>query len=269
MELDLDHLELLPSDLLECVKKSVDIIEKAFELFSVQQLALSFNGGKDCSVLLHLIHSVLLRREKLSKSSSSSQKLDFFKDKSISNCVGDDNDKKNIETENLKFNVGVSNPAMKTTVNPLLAIYFDTPNIFPEEYEFTLQTSHRYGLNLIVIPCKTIKEGTKFLPSNTKAVFVGSRKTDPYCENLIDFSPTDSDKGWAPFMRVNALLHWTYKEVWSFINYIQLPYCSLYDSGYTSIGSQLTTKPNPNLLKEGKYEPAHTLIDGETERDGR
>lgn len=47
-------------------------------------------------------------------------------------------------------------------------------------------------------------------------------------------------------------------------------YCKLYDDGYTSLGSVKNTKRNPHLQAlDGSFRPAHTLIDGALERQGR
>lgn len=46
------------------------------------------------------------------------------------------------------------------------------------------------------------------------------------------FTPTDSDKGWVPLMRINPILHWNYKDVWDFLKTFKVRYCSLYDAGY-------------------------------------
>ena len=121
-----------------------------------------------------------------------------------------------------------------------------------------------------------------------KAILMGTRGDDPHGKWVQDFSRTDVDKGWPDFMRVNPILTWSYVDVWNFIRRLQLPYCILYDRGYTSLGSRSSTVPNPDLKnidrsvtlsrKKTKYEfsngkvtykPAYMLDIGEKERSGR
>ena len=110
-----------------------------------------------------------------------------------------------------------------------------------------------------------------------------------------------------PFMRVNPILNWyvhysmriflvlllcnqnviflthlccyrEYGHVWHFLRTFNLPYCSLYDDGYTSLGKKALTRPNPSLLRKNpgsadsparKYWPAYMLSDWTLERAGR
>ncbi|KAI9302867.1 hypothetical protein BJ944DRAFT_269289 [Cunninghamella echinulata] len=43
------------------VKEALTVIEEAYHLYGLDGVAISFNGGKDCTVLLHLVVAVLSR----------------------------------------------------------------------------------------------------------------------------------------------------------------------------------------------------------------
>lgn len=104
--------------------------------------------------------------------------------------------------------------------------------------------------------------------SGIQAIFVGTRRTDPHGGNLQSFTPTDG--GWPKFMRILPVLEWKYQEVWTFLRHLDIPYCELYDLGYTSLGGTNDTHPNPALRTgDGKYLPAYELKKDEEERLGR
>ncbi len=58
-----------------------------------------------------------------------------------------------------------------------------------------------------------------------QAIFLGTREGDPHSDRIEAFSPTDED--WPAFMRVHPVLHWSYAQVWAYLE--AKPYCSLYD----------------------------------------
>lgn len=90
-----------------------------------------------------------------------------------------------------------------------------------------------------------------------------------FLENKHPFTQTDPD--WPQVMRVLPILDWTYSDVWIFFRTLSLPYCPLYDQGYTSLGNSTTDSfPNPELRSEnGTYRPAYELVECSEERTGR
>jgi FAD synthetase len=41
----------------------------------------------------------------------------------------------------------------------------------------------------------------------------------------------DVKDGWPSIMRINAIIDWTYQDLWQFILDNNVPYCTLYDKG--------------------------------------
>lgn len=147
--------------------------------------------------------------------------------------------------------------------------FFHHDNDFDEVTSFTYDCNKLYNLDMHVLT-GDFKAGLKqFLQATcVKAIFLGTRHGDPNARDQETYSP--SSPGWPPFMRINPILDWTYHDVWSFLCMANLPYCCLYDKGYTSLGSVETTQRNEALaMKDGTYAPAHTLNDARLERAGR
>jgi len=217
----------------EQTRLSLKIIGEALERYSTEELSFSWNGGKDCLVLLILYLSALH-----SHSVKTSTKL----------------------------------PSV------LQSVYIVSPHPFPQVETFVESSIGTYHLALARYEKPMRQAFEDYLKDHTKvkAIFVGTRRTDPHGAALKYFDPTD--RGWPSFMRLHPVIDWHYAEIWTFIRHLDIPYCSLYDLGYTSLGGTTDTHPNPALkrLQESaktsgdiEYRPAYELVEDEEERLGR
>lgn len=154
----------------------------------------------------------------------------------------------------------------------LESIYIVPPHPFLAVDTFVASSAFQYHLSLLHLRHPSMKEAfSQYLASHPQiqAIFVGTRRTDPHGEKLTSFDMTDG--GWPSFMRIHPVLDWHYAEIWTFLKRLDVPYCELYDMGYTSLGGTKDTLPNPRLRIEGtdRFRPAHELVEDEEERAGR
>jgi phosphoadenosine phosphosulfate reductase len=64
------------------------------------------------------------------------------------------------------------------------------------------------------------------------------------------------------YLQVNPILHWTEMDVWSFIVQENLPYCSLYDQGYSSLGCMpCTSKATGHGERSGRAKEKEQSLD--------
>ncbi|KAK4214661.1 phosphoadenosine phosphosulfate reductase [Rhypophila decipiens] len=224
----------------EQVRISMGVIEKAICMYRPEELSIAYNGGKDCLVLLILLLACL--------PTPGSTSIPHQEPSQI--------------------------PPPKSSTPPppktLQAIYIAPPDPFPEVEEFVSNSTLQYDLDLCryALPMRPALEAYLAERTAVKAVFMGTRRTDPHSEFLEHFSPTDKD--WPQFMRINPVIDWHYTEIWTFIRHLGVEFCCLYERGYSSLGGVSNTRPNPALKMEGNgFRPAYELVRDDEERLGR
>lgn len=97
-----------------------------------------------------------------------------------------------------------------TEANKLQAVYIVSSHPFPEVDEFVESSATDYHLDVVRYQLAMKKGLECYLAEkkSVKAIFVGTRRTDPHGESLTHFDPTDS--GWPPFMRIHPVIDWHY-----------------------------------------------------------
>jgi len=132
------------------------------------------------------------------------------------------------------------------------------------------EQAKRFNFTPITLGKDVKKETFKLVENyNMKAIFLGTRRVDPYSASIEVYSPSDMDKDWAPFMRIHPIIDWNYEQVWTFLKDFDIPYCPLYDQGYTHLGNITNSGPNEFLKQaDGNYLPAYKA-DGKYEHFSR
>lgn len=198
------------------VKRSQAVLKEALERFS-GHIALAWTGGKDSTTALHLLKDL---------------------------CGGE---------------------------VPIPVLNIDTSVKFKEIYEFRDRVAQDWGLNLIIerneeaikeidiaadkAECCFRLKAEVIARAMTKygwqALITGMR-WDEHPDRAKDeyFLPVETP----PHYRVQPILHFSELDIWSYIKSRSVPYCSLYQRGYRSLGCEPCTK---------------TGIPGRSERAGR
>jgi FAD synthetase len=101
------------------------------------------------------------------------------------------------------------------SISPIQTVYIVSSHPFPEVEDFVSTSSATCSLSLSRY-AKGMKEAfTDYLQEfpKVKAIFVGTRRTDPHGEFLTHFDQTDG--GWPDFMRVHPVIDWHYVDIWT------------------------------------------------------
>lgn len=290
----------LPDSVLARVQRqsriSLTVIHEAFRQYRFEELAMSYNGGKDCLVLLVLFLAALdpLPRAQTDshpapEASSSSQTPQSYQPSPSSSHSSCESLTPSEHSETTIPRLATPTPpsprhlSFDTPPTAIPAIYARPPHPFPAVESFVRTSAHTYRLAVThyttAPPTSTIKSVfAAYLEKHpgVRAIFVGTRRTDPHGERLTHFDQTDH--GWPDFVRIHPVIDWHYAEIWAFIRHLGIAYCELYDEGYTSLGGINDTHPNPKLRKieseahdghELIYRPAYELYNDQEERLGR
>ncbi len=175
--------------------------------------------------------------------------------------------------------------AMASKLMDVVPVFtLDTGRLHPETYEFIQRVRDTYTLDHQMISpdaaslqAFVASKGLYSFYEDGHEECCSIRKVEPLRRKLAtvdawitgqrrDQSPTradvaiiELDQGFSsdshPVIKVNPLANWSSEEVWNYIRMFDVPYNSLHDRGYKSIGCEPCTKPiGPNQHeREGRW----------------
>jgi phosphoadenosine phosphosulfate reductase len=158
---------------------------------------------------------------------------------------------------------------MLAQVSPALSIFtLDTGRMFYETYELIEKTEARYGIKIeIYFPdAQSVEEMVNekginlfYQSIENRKQCCGIRKIEPLQRALRgldawvtglrraqsttrkDMMPVEWDEG-NKLIKVNPLYNWSEEQVWEYIKANKIPYNTLHDKGFPSIGCQPCTR---------------------------
>lgn len=184
---DLQNYALLHSH----VKYSLKVIQCALDRYKHEEICISFNGGKDCTAVLHMVAHLFAQKNAISENQVTKLRAHYVH----------------------------------------LEDSFDELTSFVKECEdrYRLDLIRTSGTKDMKEALIRLKESNPEIKCFIIGVRRHDFKVEEHRKSLTHFQPTD--EGWPSAMRVSPILDWTYAQVWSFLLDLKIPYCSLYDRG--------------------------------------
>lgn len=129
----------------QVVSRSLDVIESALHVYRPEEVCFSFNGGKDSTVVFHMLRAACLRRVRADASIPDAEKAS----------------------------------GAASLLQRVRMVYFEVEDNFPEVESFMTEVCATYGLSLQRLP--PFKAGLMQLITDhgIRAVLIGTRATDP------------------------------------------------------------------------------------------
>jgi phosphoadenosine phosphosulfate reductase len=224
------------------IETSKEVIREAFQKFSYEELGITWTGGKDSGLTLWIIREVCKEKRiripqtMIIGEGDEFEEIEKFVEKYSTNwevplevCRNDDVLK--LANHTLGTTIKVKN-LNERNKEELMRIGF-------EEDEFSFHAENEAGNHLM----KTVVFNQWIERNNIKGVFQGLR-WDEHPERFSDnyFEKKEADHLIPIHTRIRPILHFTEKDLWDTYAAFEIPYVSLYEQGYRSLGAKSSSK---------------------------
>lgn len=227
----------------EVVKKSKEIVKEAFEKCEPDEIAVTWTGGKDSTLQLWVIRQFCVENNIDLPKVMTIDEGDAFPE--INDFLITYSKKWNVDLHWMT-NFDVLAAAMSHLNNTVLVKDLNERNkaelkrIGSDKESFTFEAESYEGNHLM----KTVMFNTFIENHDIKLMFVALRR-DEHAARKDDSYFTYKEGGYLvpEHTRVSAILDFTERDLWNTYHIYNIPYCSLYEIGYRSLGARSTSNP--------------------------
>lgn len=248
----------------EAITKSKEVVREAFKKFKIEDLSITWTGGKDSTLTLWIIRQVCLEdRIKIPKVMTIDEfdvfpEIHDFMEKyakewrlNLEWCRNDDLVKAAKGKLGNVVKVGELNGRNRAE---LKRINFN-------EDSFPFEAESYTGNHLM----KTVMFNIYIERHGVKGIFQGLRRDEQTSRASDDYFEKKEAADLIPeHIRIKPILHFTERMLWDTYQIHNIPYCTLYEKGYRSLGAKTTSSIAEPGLPAWKQDLEHT-----TERAGR
>jgi phosphoadenosine phosphosulfate reductase len=197
------------------IEKSQQVLKETFQKWSPEEVAIAFTGGKDSTVVLHMVREYFNKKVPCPvlfvEESHFKEVYDFVK--------------KLKESWELNLIVSADKKSLKE--------YYQT-----KDRERKKELARILKINALK---KALKE------YQWQALMVGIRWDEHPARAKETYFSLREDPC---HTRVHPILHFKEKDIWEYIKIFNVPYNPLYKQGYRSLGEKEFTKPTPPQAEE-------------------
>jgi phosphoadenosine phosphosulfate reductase len=248
----------------ELVEKSQEVVRETFKRFSVDELAITWTGGKDSTTTLWIIRQVcqedgikLPKVMTIDEGDSFPEIHEFLTNWSkewnldLEWCINQDV----VDEAGGKLNAIISVKNLNERNQA------EIKRIGYEEDSFPFEAESYVGNHLM----KTVIFHEFIERHGIKGIFQGLRRDEQTARLQDEYFEHCKAASLIPeHTRIRPILHFSERDIWDNIMVNKIPYCVLYEQGYRSLGAATTSK----IAVEGI--PAWEQdLENTTERAGR
>ncbi|HUT67960.1 MAG TPA: phosphoadenosine phosphosulfate reductase family protein [Dehalococcoidales bacterium] len=249
---------------IEAVDKSKEVIRDAFKQYKVEDMAITWTGGKDSGLALWIIRQVCQEDNIKLPKVMTIDEFDVFQE--IHDFM-----EKYAKEWNLDLEWCRNDDVIKAAGGELMATVkvadlnernqAELKRINFEEDAFTFEAESYTGNHLM----KTVMFNMYIERHNVKAIFQGLRRDEQAARTEDDYFEKKEAAHLIPeHMRIKPILHFTERLLWDTYQVFKIPYCTLYEQGYRSLGAKTTS-----AIAEPGVPAWEQDLENTTERTGR